>query len=444
MKIDYRKWQRVAIERSDKDVKGIFLEALGGRGKTICALGIADHKKAKRVLIINNQTNILQGWEKTIKDFFSDSQTEYLCKTDKWLEIKLNELKELESERSSEKKKYNNNRKMYSKSPNYKRIQSDIKLLRSMLKVDVLILDEWQNICSQQNIDNYKKISRDYTIGLSATPIRKKGLNFYPLEKTIFGEAVPNQKINWTKYHGIMEYDPNTYTKETWKGFRDYEAYVKRLEEQENFMRWETIETIENTSPNNEHDIVVYRPKVEIPRKNLEKLIMLKKYNVVEVDGKFAMSKSVIGRDHFVRYLKQANVAIENNRLVPTDEDSPLLNMLQGLIDRTPHGLLIVGNSKSVINTIYEKNKYRNNVGLLTGDRDINSDNALILLATSQKIGVGIDGLQYRFKTLVSIDPIQNTDSGLYTDYLQLLWRVVGSRQQHDVNVVEVTYVLPK
>jgi hypothetical protein len=43
-----RKWQSEAIERSKRSTYGIFLEALGGRGKTICALAIAKKKTLKK------------------------------------------------------------------------------------------------------------------------------------------------------------------------------------------------------------------------------------------------------------------------------------------------------------------------------------------------------------------------------------------------------------
>ncbi len=37
------------------------------------------------------------------------------------------------------------------------------------------------------------------------------------------------------------------------------------------------------------------------------------------------------------------------------------------------------------------------------------------------------------------VDPIDE-DSGEFDDYRQLLWRITGSRQQHDVNVIEFYY----
>ena len=61
-----RKWQNEAIKRSLNDTSGgVFLEAAGGRGKTLCALEIAKQKKAKKVIIVNNRVSILSVWEKS-------------------------------------------------------------------------------------------------------------------------------------------------------------------------------------------------------------------------------------------------------------------------------------------------------------------------------------------------------------------------------------------
>ena len=65
--LQLRKWQAEAVRRSDKITNGIFLEALGGRGKTICALAIAKHKKAEKVIITNNRLAILNGWIEAIE-----------------------------------------------------------------------------------------------------------------------------------------------------------------------------------------------------------------------------------------------------------------------------------------------------------------------------------------------------------------------------------------
>lgn len=54
----------------------------------------------------------------------------------------------------------------------------------------------------------------------------------------------------------------------------------------------------------------------------------------------------------------------------------------------------------------------------------------------SQVLGVGVDGLQHKYQTIVVLDPVDES-SGKYDDYRQLLWRITGSRQQHDVNVIE-------
>ena len=47
-----------------------------------------------------------------------------------------------------------------------------------------------------------------------------------------------------------------------------------------------------------------------------------------------------------------------------------------------------------------------------------------------------MDGLQHKYKTIAVLDPVSE-ESGEYDDYRQLLWRITGSRQQHDVNVIE-------
>ena len=45
---------------------------------------------------------------------------------------------------------------------------------------DVLVIDEWQDMCSNQTCKDYLHIQRKYTIGLSATPIRRKGGELLP------------------------------------------------------------------------------------------------------------------------------------------------------------------------------------------------------------------------------------------------------------------------
>ena len=146
-----RRWQEEAIKRSINDTSGgIFLEAAGGRGKTLCALEIAKQKGAKKVIVVNNRVSILNGWEKSYKEFGYDKSFELMALTDKKL--------------------------------------SNIVKEGSKMACDVLIIDEWQNVSSDKNVRAYAKIRRNYTIGLSATPIRKKGQNFYPLEKTLWGK----------------------------------------------------------------------------------------------------------------------------------------------------------------------------------------------------------------------------------------------------------------
>lgn len=387
-----RKWQSEAIKRSERATYGIFLEALGGRGKTICALAIAKEKNAKKIIITNNRLSILEGWKDAIKKMNFDSDVEFIISTDR-------------------------------------SIQNMLKK-GSKFNCDVLIIDEWQNMSSDNQVALYRRIKRKYTIGLSATPIRKKGQNFYPLEKTIFGFANPNNKFDWQKAHGKMVYDPFTYSKEKWEDFRDYERYVNNLP---NFFRWEEIEEIENAVENNGYEIKFY--PVTVKPGNSETLDKFRKLNLVTVKGETAMAKQSFGRNTFERYLNQAGVEVDFPKIKPVNADTPLMLKLDGLIERAPHDMLIVSKSKQIVNVIKERHP---NIGIWTGDIKEGLDKKVVV-ATNQVLGVGVDGLQHKYQTIVVLDPVEE-NSGEYDDYRQLLWRITGSRQQHDVNVIEFYY----
>lgn len=392
MNLTLRKWQEEAVKRSEQAPKGIFLEALGGRGKTICALAIAKSKNAKKIIITNNRLSILQGWHEAIKILDFDSSVEFIIKTDKSL-------------------------------------QNDIKK-GNKLTADVLIIDEWQNMSSDKQTSLYRKIKRNYTIGLSATPIRKKGQNFYALEKTMWGKAEPNTKFSWQKTHGEMVYDPFTYSKEKWKDFRDYERYISELP---NFFRWEEIEELEEAKINNGHKIKYFKKKVPVANRKL--LDKFEKYNLVSIGGKSAMAKQSFGRKSFERYLKQTNVSVEFPKIRPTVGDTPLLLEIDRLLSKAPHHVLVVTKSVDIAELIKSRNP---KIGIWTGKEKSNNENNSIV-ATQQVLGVGVDGLQKQFETLLVLDPVEES-SGEYDDYRQLLWRITGSRQQHDVNIVEFYY----
>ena len=391
-KLQLRKWQTEAVKRSDMLTNGIFLEALGGRGKTICALAIAKHRKAKRIIITNNRLAILNGWIDAVKFMNFGKDVEIIIQTDRYLQNQIKKGKKL--------------------------------------ACDVLIIDEWQNMSSDKQVALYCKIKRKYTIGLSATPIRKKGQNFYPLEKIVFGWATPNNKFDWQKTHGRMVYDPFSYSKEKWEYFRDYEKYVSDLP---NFFRWEEIEEIENAVENNGFEIRFYPVKVEPG--NTDKLAEFRKLNLVTVNGKTAMSKQSFGRKTFERYLNQTGVAIDFPKLKPVNADTPLMLKLDGLIERAPHDMLIVSKSKQIVNVISERHP---EIGIWTGDIQEGLDKKIVV-ATSQVLGVGVDGLQHKYQTIVVLDPVEE-GSGEYDDYRQLLCRIRGSRLLHDVNVIEFYY----
>ena len=385
-----RKWQEVAIKRSLNDTSGgIFLEAAGGRGKTLCALEIAKQRKAKKVIVVNNRVSILSGWEKSCNEFGYNKSFELVAITDKKL--------------------------------------SNIVKEGSKIACDVLIIDEWQNVSSDKNVRAYAKIRRNYTIGLSATPIRKKGQNFYPLEKTLWKKANPNRKFDWQLAHGKVIYDAFSYSKTKWADFRDYENYISNLP---NFMRYEEVERIENAKENNGFKIKFF--KKTLPCANPEALKMLNTYNVVTKNGKTAMSKLSFGKTAFERILNQAGFDIDFPKLKAVNEDTPLLKEVDRLIAKAPHEMLIVTKSVQIANIIKERNPQ---IGIWTGTaKELLT--APIVVATSQTLGVGVDGLQDKFKTLAVLDPVDE-NSGEYDDYRQLLWRVTGSRQKHDVNILE-------
>lgn len=391
IEITLKKWQAEALERSNLPAKGIFLEALGGRGKTICSLEICRHKSAKSVLIVNNRLSILDGWKETITKIGYDKEMTFTVVTDRTL-------------------------------------QGMVK--KGTVRCDVLVIDEWQNMSSDKNVSTYAKIKRSYTIGLSATPIRKKGQNFYPLEKTIFGFAIPNRKFDWQKTHGEMQYDPFSYSKEKWKDFKDYETYISDLP---NFFRWEDIEEIENAVENNGFETKFYPVTVETG--NPEKLAEFRRFNLVTVGDNTVMAKQSFGRKTFEQYLNQTGVTVDFPKLKPVNADTPLMLKLDGLIERAPHDMLIVSKSKQIVNVIHERH---HDLGIWTGDIKEGLDRKVVV-ATSQVLGVGVDGLQHKFKTIVVLDPVDES-SGEYDDYRQLLWRITGSRQQHDVNVIEFYY----
>jgi len=94
--------------------------------------------------------------------------------------------------------------------------------------------------------------------------------------------------------------------------------------------------------------------------------------------------------------------------------------------------MLIVGGYKGEDFVIHDNSKH----GYDNMFCDIYSLEQTNVVATSQVLGVGVDGLQHKFKTIVVLDPVNPSD-GDYDDYRQLLWRVTGSRQQHDVRVIE-------
>ncbi len=391
---ELRKWQKVAIERSNRPYRGIFLEAAGGKGKTIASLAIAKFKKAKTILVLNNQLTILKGWQKAFQNMNFDPDVKIMCITGRKLQ---NLLKESKS---------------------------------GKFRVDLLIIDEWQNMSSDNLIKAYTKINAKYRIGLSATPMRKAGQNFYGLEKTLWGKANPNQVFNWRSTHGILVEDRFSYSKYKWTEFRNYDTYIKNLP---NFMSMEEIDNIENAEVNNGYKII--RHQIKVQSQNPELIKLMSKYNIVTIDGKSAMPKMHFGVNAFKRYLNSAECEVEFPKIKPINKPSHLLNKLKSMITTCPDPMLIITKSVQLANIIKDQNPQ---IGIWTGDKKENLD-ADIWVATQQTLGVGVDGLQHKFKHITVLDPV-STDSGEYDDYRQLLWRVTGSRQQHDVHLIEIIF----
>lgn len=391
-KLVLRKWQQEALNRSNPEhSKGIFLEASGGRGKTIAALAIAEHYKAKSVLILNKKLSILKGWEETL-DLFPGLKGKVECITDKTF-----------SNRLAKGEKF---------------------------KPDFLIIDEWQDMCSDNLLKKYKKIKRRFTIGLSATPIRRKGTNFFGLERTIFGESFPSEKFEWQMYWGRMVTDSWTASGIKWEDFRNYDDYLKHLP---NFMDFDYIENLENSVANNGYKLETIR--FAIPAANPARIKHFEKYNIVTVNNKSAVAKQSFGRNAFLRYLNQTGVDVDFPYLKATNANTPTLVKIDELIRTAPYGLLIVSKSKQIVEIIKERNP---DIDIWTGQRK-EDNNHKVMVATSQVMGVGVDGLQHRFKAILVLDPV-SPESGEYNDYRQLLWRVTGSRQQSDVKIIEFHY----
>ena len=444
--IELRPWQKSALVRSRREIDGIFLEALGGRGKTIATMAIIQEKKAERVLILNNKTAILNGWEKDAQELNLGYPVAFTVKTDKWLRSKANALREAEKGLKTLRKKIGV-RKLYKQNPKYAELHENVKQLKAELDYDVLVIDEWQDMCSNQTCKDYLHIQRKYTIGLSATPIRRKGENFYPLEKTFFKTQEPSNRQEWLFKWGELVYDSYSATKAKWKDFANYEFYISQLDNRGNFMCCEEIEDIEKAVINNGFVKKIYRPNIQIPESNKEKLKSFRKFNIFEVDGDYIMGKGSMSNKHIERLLRQAEVVIKDGKLTVDDTKiSPVMKMVGEMLERSFNrtegltgGVVVVCESKGMAKAMYEHFK-GNFLGLWTGDKQIDHLSCSNLIATSKVMGTGVDGLQYRFDTMIVFDPKEKA-SGEFSDYRQLQWRISGARQQHRVNIVEVVFV---
>ena len=159
------------------------------------------------------------------------------------------------------------------------------------------------------------------------------------------------------------------------------------------------------------------------------------------------MGKGSMSNKYIERYLKQAEVKYDFPKvMVDPTKLSPVMECVKGLLERSFNrsvgltgGVLVACESKQMAIAMYELFK-GNSLGLWAGKEQIDNLTCSNLIATTKSIGEGVDKLQYRFDTLVVLDP-KPKDSGEYNDYRQLQWRISGARQQHDVNIIEFYYV---
>ena len=159
------------------------------------------------------------------------------------------------------------------------------------------------------------------------------------------------------------------------------------------------------------------------------------KYNIVTINKKSAMPKLHFGVKAFKRYLNSAQCDVNFPKIKPLNKPSYLLDKIKNMINTCPDPMIIITKSVQLANIIKQQNPQ---IGIWTGKTKDNLD-ADIWVATQQTLGVGVDGLQHKFKHITVLDPV-DSNSGEFDDYRQLLWRITGSRQQHDVHLIELHF----
>ena len=199
-------------------------------------------------------------------------------------------------------------------------------------------------------------------------------------------------------------------------------------------MSMQEIDSIENSVMNNGFKIIKHSIKVKSQNPTL--IDQMQNYNIVTINNKSAMPKLHFGANSFKRYLNSAQCEVDFPKIKPINKPSYLLNKLKEMITSCPDPMIIITKSVQLANIIKEQNPQ---IGIWTGQNKENLDSD-IWVATQQTLGVGVDGLQHKFKHITVLDPV-NSDSGEFNDYRQLLWRITGSRQQHDVHLIEIHFV---
>ncbi|WP_231199751.1 hypothetical protein [Streptococcus equi] len=109
------------------------------------------------------------------------------------------------------------------------------------------------------------------------------------------------------------------------------------------------------------------------------------------------MAKQTFGRKNFEKYLIQTGFEIDFPKLKAINADTPMLIQLDLLLASHTE-MLIVSKSKQIVEVIRERHP---EIGIWTGDKKDALEQTNVV-ATTQVLGVvGVDGLQYKFKTIV-------------------------------------------
>ncbi|MGC4440254.1 type III restriction endonuclease subunit R, partial [Streptococcus suis] len=116
------------------------------------------------------------------------------------------------------------------------------------------------------------------------------------------------------------------------------------------------------------------------PSANPEALKQLRELNLVTDGKEWVMPKRSFGRQIFERYLLQVGFQVDFPKLKVINQDTPMLEKLDGIIERAPHGVLIVSRYKQIVQVIRERHP---DIGIWTGEIKEGLDRQVVV-ATNQ------------------------------------------------------------